>query len=894
MYEFGRTNYSFDTSLSDSDSLEVLVIERQSGAVRLNFHPDCKTFKKNPFVVYVRSFSVLKPSEQLSAPLSVFVHGVDCFIKFRRRNISYTIINREAIVGTRVVYLVNLFNPLPKLTSLKLLGGEATKYFRIDTKKGQLRLKHSLKLAESRVLDVTIKALLPAGDKSNRNDKSIDLRHLRVFIKNNNIANTGFRRRLRRRVRNNPPKFSNLNIVAQVSENARIGTTVTRISGSDSDEGYNGLLSYTMSAQSNLQSNTMFMMNSSSGVITTQRLLDREDMARHYFTVRATDHGNPPLSNSASLTIFIEDVNDNSPVFESSSYNKIVPENILVGDTVLDVRARDKDDGTNARIHYSILNAGGANSVFEIGQLTGSITVAKELDREKVSYYSLQVKAEDQGRPKQSATTSVQITVSDVNDCKPVFSKNSYSVEILENITRNSRVIGVSATDKDLGTNSEITYAILSGNDQRLFTINSITGEIKVVGKLNYEVMPFYSLMVVATDKGQPPKFGQAMVDIAVKDVNDNKPIFVSSRFQAQIMENARVGSLVTHVQAFDNDDGINKQIVYSLVQTNVPFTVNGQSGTITTIHKLDREKQSQYAFDVKATDKGDPPLSSVAQVSVTVTDINDNPPQFQKPVYYASVLENARWGTTVLTVSARDPDQGPSNVYYSIDDSTNSKKCFRMLPTGDIVLSCRLDYNRDKHYILSVQASDGTLKSTAVVYINVTDANTHSPVFNPAFYSVDVAEDVPIGHSVLRVTASDDDTGINAKLSFSFVKPVPHFTIIPDTGVIKTASNLDRENRNTYSFQVLARDHGKPSLSARASVFVSVTDVNDNAPRFKQQKYKVSIKEDFPEGKIVLQVSAVDDDRGKNRKIQYFLESKFVNYDSVFYPLLNLCFIYV
>ena len=874
----GRTNFSFDTNLSDQDGLQLLFVEPLSGAVRLNYFPDCESLTKNPFVVFVRSFAVSKPSGEITRPLTVFVHGDDCIVKFRRQDLPYTIVNRDAHIGTRVFHLIDLFanNSSLKPTSLKLLNKEARKYFSIDSRSGHLRLRKPLSSTDSRILDITVRVfLVPASLIHTRSRKQAHLRQLRVFVDDRNSATAETRHRFRRSVRNNKPQFSNLQIVANVKENVKVGTTVTTISASDSDDGNNGVLSYSMSAQLNLQSNTLFKIDSSTGLITTRQLLDRESIDTHYFTVRATDHGNPPLSATASLTITVQDINDNSPVFESSSYVKEVPESILVGDTVLYVRARDKDAGSNRRIRYSIVNPGGVNLVFRIGELSGSITVAKKLDREKISQYSLQVKAEDQGTPVRSATANVQITLSDVNDCKPKFSPPSYSVNVREDIRRNSDIIKVSATDDDFGRNSQLTYAILHGNDKKLFTINSITGQIKVVGTLDYEAMPFYRLMISATDNGVPPLFSQTAVDISLIDVNDNTPSFVSPRFQAQIMENARTGSFVTHVQAFDHDDTSNKQIMYSLVRRDVPFTVDSKSGYITTTGKLDREKQSLYNFGVKATDKGNPPLSSIAQVSVTVTDINDNPPRFKKSVYYASVLESAQWSTSILKVSAKDPDQGPSNVFYSIDDSTNTKKCFRMLPSGTIVLSCRLDYNKDKHYILTVEASDGQLKSTAVVYVNVTDSNTHSPVFDPVFYNENVAEDVPIGYSVAKVTAKDEDTGINAKISFSFVKPVAHFAIDTATGEIKTAAILDRENENTYSFQVLAKDHGKPSLSATASVFISVTDVNDNAPQFTKPKYTVSIKEDFPVGKVVIEVSAVDDDSGKNKQIQYSLASK-------------------
>ena len=227
-----------------------------------------------------------------------------------------------------------------------------------------------------------------------------------------------------------------------------------------------------------------------------------------------------------------------------------------------------------------------------------------------------------------------------------------------------------------------------------------------------------------------------------------------------------------------------------------------------------------------------------------------------------------------MLQVTARDADAGPSQLTYSID-SFAQQRCFSINSQGVISLGCRLNYNIHKFYAFTVRARDGKLDSTAFVFINVTDANTNAPVFKRRSYRGRVLEDAKVGTSVLKVLATDDDTGSNAEISYSFEKPVASFTVDSKTGVIKTAASLDRETKESYRFEVTAVDHGIPPLKKKAYVSIRVMDVNDNAPRFKKDKYTATVKEDIRPGERVTQVSAVDKDRRINRLIEYSFENK-------------------
>lgn len=865
----GWTNYAFGAKpIEQQTSLQILSIDSTSGTVRMIHKPNCRTLHLNPFTVYVESTSIFNSSKRALKPLTVSIFGENCFRKLRRK------LPRTAAVGTRVLRLRDITHTRASLVNpaaLKLRNTPWRKYFRIGAKSDYLVLRRSLRELQEKHLVVDV--VFPEGAKYERRNKQALVARLELFIDKhaNNFAKNA--RRFRRRIQLTPPRFSSRYLTAHIGESASAGSSVSTVQAQDTNNGNAGTIKYTMEASQNLLSQSFFQIDSDSGLIKTMDSLDREKMPMHYFRVKAEYDRDKSLYAEADLTIIVDDVNDNSPKFESSTYSKVIPEDLYIGDTVLDVRARDEDTGSNAAILYSITNNGGANSVFRIGQSSGSITVDKTLDRETVQQYSLTIQASDQGSPPKTDQATVRITVTDVNDCVPQFSKREYTAIIPEDIKPGQLVLTVSASDQDLGTNAEVVYSFGSGNDQGLFSINRINGQIKVNKKLDYEYIPVHTLFVVAQDKGDSPNYNETSVEIILKDVNDNAPQFFNSDFQEVVSERENVGHTFARVQAFDDDDELNQQIVYSLVESNLPFGINSQTGDLYLTRKLDREKVDLYVFHVKAEDKGKPPLSNRAKVTVNVGDINDNPPKFSKSVYFGSVEEKARPGTTIVQVTATDPDLGQSNIVYTFHASTpNNRRCFRMSPrTGVITLSrCKLDYSKTRFYSLTVKAMDSHLESFASVRINVTDSNTHKPNFEQRIYRQRISEATAVGGRVLVVKATDDDQGLNAKLTYTIVRSQRDFRINPNTGEITVSHPLDRESTPQYRFEVSATDHGNPPFKGSANVHITVTDVNDNKPRFLQSNYGKSILENVRPGTRVLEVSAVDDDEGSNKAIIY------------------------
>ncbi|KAM8829797.1 cadherin EGF LAG seven-pass G-type receptor 3 isoform 2-T2 [Synchiropus picturatus] len=685
-----------------------------------------------------------------------------------------------------------------------------------------------------------------------------------------------------RRAANRHPHFSQYNFQVQVAENQPPGTSVIIMSASDPDVGESSKLSYTMAPLMNSRSSDYFHIHPETGLITTTQILDREHMDLHYFRVTATDHGSPRLSGTTMVAITVSDRNDHSPIFEQNEYRETIRENVEEGYPILQLRATDLDSPSNANIRYRFIGdtAVLAKTAFEIDPRSGLITTRGAVDRETNEQYTLQVEASDQGKEPgpRSATVKVYITVLDENDNVPQFSEKRYVVAVKEDVRPHSEILRVSATDQDKDSNAAVHYNIISGNSRGQFSIDSVTGEIQVVAPLDYEAEREYTLRVRAQDNGRPPLSNNTgIVSVQVTDVNDNPPIFVSTPFQASVLESAPVGSSILHIQAIDTDSGDNARLEYRLTGTSsdTPFLINAATGWVTVKSLLDRESVEHYFFGVEARDYGAPPLSATASVTITVMDVNDNRPEFLQKEYYARLNEDAAVGTSVVTVTAVDRDVNSAVTYQIIGGNTRNRFAINTAGSGGLLsLALPLDYKQERRYVLTVTASDRTLHDTCQVHINITDANTHRPVFQSAHYSVSVNEDRPPGSTVVVISATDDDVGENARITYFLEDNIPQFRIDPATGAITLQAELDYEDQMTYTLAITAKDNGIPQKSDTTYVEVNVNDVNDNAPQFLSPRYQGTVTEDAPPFTSVLQISATDRDAHANGRVQYTFQN--------------------
>ncbi|KAG8198293.1 hypothetical protein JTE90_021547 [Oedothorax gibbosus] len=680
--------------------------------------------------------------------------------------------------------------------------------------------------------------------------------------------------RSRRSVLNQAPIFDKAVYKVIVPEEVEGSYQVVKVKATDPD---GDKIFYSLHAALDSRSQRLFEIDKFSGQVRTTTHLDREFMNIHYLRVTAADDRSPSSTGTATVEVTVTDRNDHTPVFEQATYVAAVREMSPVGTTVVTVRATDQDIDENAQVYYSILNPSGDNDAFVIDQHSGVITIGKKLDREATAFYSLLVQAHDTGKdPEQrSAVATVEVTVLDDNDNYPQFTERTYLIDVPEDIdwTVRPTIAVIKAEDKDQGINAAVRYAIIGGNTQGHFNIDSLSGEISVVSALDYEMARSYRLIVRAQDGGQPSRSNTSNIVLRVLDANDNDPKFYSSLIQDSVSEGVPIGHSVLRVQAYDADDGPNAEIIYSILPTEqpIPFAVDRMSGWILTTHELDREISSFYDFEVMAKDRGSPSRSSTASVIIRVQDINDNDPIFHPKTYEASVSEIDPPGTPVVGVTATDKDDEPRLIYHISEGNHRGRfNIIHQNKEGLISVAQPLDFKTDKKFTLTVTATDaGGRFDTATVHINVTDANTHRPLFEKVPYTASVSEDALIGTTVLVVEASDGDVGENARISY-FIEDNPEFTIDPSTGAISTSQALDRELTAGFILVVTAQDHGIPSLSDTINVEIEVLDVNDNPPNFVLPSYSATIREDALVGSSVIQVSASDKDIGLSGQVRY------------------------
>ncbi|XP_041348330.1 cadherin EGF LAG seven-pass G-type receptor 2-like isoform X2 [Gigantopelta aegis] len=680
-----------------------------------------------------------------------------------------------------------------------------------------------------------------------------------------------------RRAVNNAPSFASPSYTEHVREEQAPGVVVTTITATDPDAGNSGKISYSMVPSRDQRSHDMFTIDPVTGTIKTTKKLDREFIPAHFFTVIAQDNDLVPKSGTTSLMVIVDDINDHAPKFEENAYySRNISENQPEGSIILTVQAVDQDIGDNAKIRYSFLDSGGSSNSFIIDSIRGIISTLTKLDREQRLRYRLIVQAIDQGdmAARRSSSATVDVNVLDLNDNSPQFTNDSYIVKVPENIDVSNRpvIAYISATDKDAGMNSRIRYT-LTGNTDQIFSIDSSTGNLKIVKPLDHEYVSEYKLNVRAEDGGSPSRKNTTVVLIQVIDVNDNSPQFTSQLYEEYISESAKVGTQIQQVHASDRDFGENSNLNYTIRNPppDMPIMINLKTGSLQTTQTLDREKQNTYRFVIEAKDNGKPPRSATASVVIHIQDVNDNPPRFNPRVYQTTISEDAQVGSPVVTVTAVDSDEGEfGRISYDIV-SGNMANAFQISRgTGSISIAKRLNAREHNRYVLSVTARDISGKMDTVnVFINVSDTNRNSPEFQGLPYLKEIEENLAVGTSVLKVLALDSDRGENARITYSLEPGTSAFAINPVTGLIKTREILDREMTPVYVLSVVARDHGNPSKSDIADVEIKVDDVNDNSPLFSEDTYQAHVREDALPGRI-LQISATDKDTGINGKMYY------------------------
>ncbi|XP_068445516.1 protocadherin-23-like [Clinocottus analis] len=345
-------------------------------------------------------------------------------------------------------------------------------------------------------------------------------------------------------------------------EDAGVGSLLHHFVAIDGDLGENGEVSYVIIAGNE---DGFFTLAEKTGLLLLSAPLDYETRRVHRLTVRAVDRGRTSLSSTQTLTVEVEDVNDQTPVFSQSVYNASVAENRDPGEPVIRVSAADDDSEENAVVWYSLL-PGAGYELFSINPYSGLISTASHLDREQQRHFTLRVQARDSSSRPLSGTATVLCSVLDDNDNPPEFMQSSFQISLPENLPPGV-VHTAQASDPDHAENGTIHYSILDEDYRGRFTINSRTGAVSTTQVLDREERQNYTLTIQARDYGPTPLSSSTQLQLVLLDQNDNAPSFARKSYHASVGEGLPAGAEVLRVGAFDPDEGSNGDLTYSLTE---------------------------------------------------------------------------------------------------------------------------------------------------------------------------------------------------------------------------------------------------------------------------------------------------------------------------------------
>ncbi|KAM9376019.1 uncharacterized protein KZ484_008544 [Pholidichthys leucotaenia] len=556
------------------------------------------------------------------------------------------------------------------------------------------------------------------------------------------------------------------------------------------------------------------------------------------------------------ISLHIQDINDNSPQFNEDSMDLEIGESADRGARFALEEAHDADVGHNSVQQYVLKK--NDNFILAVKGNTIDLVLEKELDRENQREINLLLTALDGGSPQRSGTVVIHVTVLDANDNAPVFSQAVYKASLPENSPMNTVVVTVRATDADEGVNGDVTYDFVHANEdvKKTFSIDHKSGEIQVMSTVDYETTKSFELRIKAKDGLGLSSY--AKVVISVTDMNDNPPIVNIKSLSNPIAENVSPGTEVGIINVLDRDSEKNRQVRCS-IQEGVPFkllpSIKNYYSLVTT-GQLDRELVSDYNITITATDEGSPPLSSSKTVHLSVADINDNPPVFDEQSYSAYVTENNKPGSTLCSVSARDPDwrQNGTVIYSLLPGEVNGALVSSYLSvngdTGVIHAVRSFDYEQFRSFKVHVMARDNgspPLSSNVTVSVFISDVNDNTPqILYPApegisFMTELVPKAAHEGSLVSKVIAVDADSGQNAWLSYHIVKSTDLglFTIGLHSGEIRTQRDISESDNMKQNLIVAVKDNGQPSLSATCAMYLLISDNLAEVPELKDISYE-------------------------------------------------------
>ncbi|KAM6224877.1 protocadherin-12 [Rhynchocyon petersi] len=675
-------------------------------------------------------------------------------------------------------------------------------------------------------------------------------------------------------------EVSVVSVKYEVSEEVPSGTVIGKLSEDLGWKERYGLMGTAFQILQ-LSQGLPIQVDSEDGLLSTGRRLDREQLCRQQdpclvsFDVLAIGH-----FALIHVEVRVLDINDHRPQFPKGKQELEISESASLHTRIPLDRAVDPDTGPNTLHSYNL----SPSEHFALEVIMGpdetkyaELVVVKELDREVHSFFDLVLTAYDNGEPPKSGTSLVKVNVLDSNDNSPVFAESSLALEIQEDAVPGTLLINLTATDPDQGPNGEVEFFLSKHMPPEVletFSIDAKTGQVSLRGRLDYEKSPAYEVDVQARDLGPNPIPAHCKVLIKILDVNDNAPsIHITWASQSPLVSEALPkDSFIALIMANDLDSGNNGLVHCWLSQELGHFRLkktNGNTYMLLTNATLDRENWPEYALTLLAQDQGAQPLLTKKELSIQISDANDNAPVFEKSKYEVSIQENNPPFLHLTTLKAHDADLGINGqISYRIQDSAVSHLVAIDTHTGEVTAHRTLDYEQMASFEVRVIAEDKgqpQLTTAISLWVHLLDVNDNAPeVVQPVlrhgkaslsvlvnastgrvlvpietpkgFHPRRAAVPTPVPQSrppflLASIVARDSDSGANGELLYSIRRgnKASVFVLSPDLGqLFINVSNASSLIGSEWELEIVVEDRGSPSLQTQALLrvmFVSSVD---------------------------------------------------------------------
>ncbi|XP_077589052.1 protocadherin gamma-A4-like [Stigmatopora nigra] len=539
--------------------------------------------------------------------------------------------------------------------------------------------------------------------------------------------------------------------------------------------------------------------------------------------------------------------------------------------------------------------AKGGRQYVDLKRDKGTLVIKERIDREELCgkttpcSFSFDIILEN---PIQIYHVTVEVV--DINDNSPSFPETELNMKIVENVPVGTRFSLANAVDDDVEMNDIEKYTLKPSDHFKLEIQNNPNGrkviEMVLREPLDREKEEVHTLLLIASDGGEPHRSGTVRIQVNVLDANDNAPVCTQPVYKVDVPENSPVGTMISTVRATDADAGLNGDVTYSTPHITKKekqlFNIDAQSGEITIGGKLDFEKIKIYELNVQVSDHGG--YTDTCKVIVKVIDENDNVPTIEFMSLSQSIPEDSQPGTTVAVFNVNDEDSegngivkcsiSPDDVPFKIESSLSGY--YSMVTENFLDRESVPEYNVT---IIVQDQGSPPLSSNQMINVKITDVNDNHPKFQESEYSKTVPENNSPGFSIFTVHASDADWGQNARVAYFLEEkeingvPVSSFVSVnSESGVIHAIKSFDYEQIKSFDFNITARDSGSPTLTSVATVTVHIQDANDNGPQvlYPVQTGALVLAEMVPRsadaGYLVTKVVAVDVDSGQNAWLSY------------------------